>query len=101
MRERFYLFIYLFIYLFVNTSTVNQDPIESKGAKIHDDEDLTGRVIAENYRILSKLGAGSFGQVYLCENIHTNEQWAIKIELINKNTRPILASEVDRSIDLI
>lgn len=85
----------MFIYLFVNTSTVTQDPIESKGTKIHD-EDLTGRVIAENYRILSKLGAGAFGQVYLCENIHTNEQWAIKIELINKNTRPILASEVDK-----
>jgi serine/threonine protein kinase len=56
---------------------------------------MIDRIIADNYRILSKLGAGSFGQVYRCENIHTHEQWAIKIELNTANTNPILAAEVN------
>jgi serine/threonine protein kinase len=56
---------------------------------------MIGRTIADNYRILSKLGAGSFGQVYLCEHIHTHEQWAIKIELNTPNSNPILAGEVN------
>lgn len=56
---------------------------------------MTGRIIANNYRIHSKLGAGSFGEVYLCEHIHTHEQWAMKIELHNTNNKSFLLSEVD------
>lgn len=61
------------------------------------DRDMTGQIIAANYRIQSKLGAGSFGQVYLCEHIHTHEQWAIKIELNSTSANPILAGEVNTS----
>lgn len=57
--------------------------------------DMIGQIIGESYRILSKIGAGSFGQVYLCEHIHTHEQWAIKIELNSNNTHPVLAAEVN------
>lgn len=55
---------------------------------------MTGRIIANNYQIHSKLGAGSFGQVYLCEHIHTHQQWAMKIELHNTNNKAFLISEV-------
>ncbi|CAF1193935.1 unnamed protein product [Rotaria sp. Silwood1] len=54
---------------------------------------MTGRIIADNYRIESKLGAGSFGQVYLCEHIHTHEQWAMKIESQIMNNNPQLSIE--------
>ncbi len=57
--------------------------------------DMTGRIIADSYRIQSKLGAGSFGQVYLCEHIHSHEQWAMKIELHTMNNNPQLLIEVD------
>jgi serine/threonine protein kinase len=56
---------------------------------------MTGRIIADNYRIQSKLGAGSFGQVYLCEHIHTQEQWAMKIESHIMNNNPQLSIEVN------
>ncbi|CAF5093307.1 unnamed protein product, partial [Rotaria socialis] len=53
-------------------------------------------VIANNYRIESKLGAGSFGQVYLCEHVRTHEQWAMKIESHAMNNNPQLSTEVIR-----
>ena len=106
MRERNVCFLFILI-----TSTLTTEILESGGTSNqtqiqeesyggddyeYNDSDMTGRVIAENYRIQSKLGAGSFGQVYLCEHIHTHEQWAIKIELLNSNNHPILSSEVDK-----
>lgn len=59
------------------------------------DLDMTGRIIAETYQIRSKLGAGSFGQVYLCEHLHTHEQWAMKIESHLMNNNPQLSIEVE------
>ena len=35
--------------------------------------------IIKNYRILSHLGAGSFGKVYLCEHIKTKIKYALKV----------------------
>jgi serine/threonine protein kinase len=55
---------------------------------------MTGRIITDHYRLQSKLGAGSFGQVYLCEHIHTHEQWAMKIESHTMNNNPQLSIEV-------
>ena len=58
------------------------------------DLDLSGRIFAEYYRIQSKIGAGSFGQVYLCEQIQTHQEWAIKIESKTKNEHSQLSIEV-------
>ncbi len=98
-------------YLFLITSTRTTEIVQSNRTtsqtqtneksyaieeeEVYHDGDMIDRIIADNYRILSKLGAGSFGQVYRCENIHTHEQWAIKIELNTANTNPILAAEVN------
>jgi serine/threonine protein kinase len=108
LRERIF-DIFFFIYLFLITSTRTTEIVQSTEThsqtqnheesyaveeKEYHDGDMTGQIIANNYQIQSKLGAGSFGQVYLCEHIHTHEQWAIKIELHSTNTNPILAAEV-------
>ena len=56
---------------------------------------MIGRIVADNYRIESKLGAGSFGQVYLCQHMRTHKQWAMKIESHVTNNNPQLSIEVD------
>ncbi|UJR14962.1 hypothetical protein I4U23_001941 [Adineta vaga] len=68
-------------------------PVEEEEQQQTNEFDITGRIIADNYRIQMKLGAGSFGQVYLCEHIHSHEQWAIKIEIHNANNNPQLMIE--------
>jgi len=100
--------VFLFILI---TSATTTDTVESIGThsqiQVANDDtyaeeeeeynelDMTGRIIADSYRIQSKLGAGSFGQVYLCEHIHSHEQWAMKIELHTMNNNPQLLIEVD------
>ncbi len=114
MRERNYL-VYFYLFILI-TSTITTEIVESVGTTFqtqineesynaeeeeeeeYNELDMTERIIANNYRIQSKLGAGSFGQVYLCEHIHTHEQWAMKIELHTMNNKPILSSEVDDSV---
>ncbi len=107
MRERINSIFYLFLITSTQTTeivesnrTASQTPANEESYAFEEEEvyhegDMIGRIIANNYRILSKLGAGSFGQVYLCEHIHTNEQWAIKIELNTVDSHPILAGEVN------
>lgn len=114
MREKhskFFLFIY-----FSNTSTRTTDIIQSTRTasrtqapdesyvaeeEDHHPGDMIGQIVADTYRIQSKIGAGSFGQVYLCEHMHTHEQWAIKIELNSSSTHPILAGEVNDQNSLV
>ena len=115
-RFLFSLFIYLF-YLFevdLITSATTTETVESVGTQSQtvaqedfngteaaveeedfSDLDMTGRIIAETYQIQSKLGAGSFGQVYLCEHLRTHEQWAMKIESHLMNSNPQLSIEVE------
>ena len=51
--------------------------------------DLIGSVIAERYRIVSRLGEGGMGQVYLAEHIRMKRKSAVKI------MRPSLVHEVE------
>ncbi|CAF4857156.1 unnamed protein product, partial [Rotaria magnacalcarata] len=72
---------------------INEDSYGVDDEEEFHELDMTGRVIANNYRIESKLGAGSFGQVYLCEHVRTHEQWAMKIESHAMNNNPQLSIE--------
>ena len=49
---------------------------------------LIDRIILNKYKILQKIGKGSFGNIYLSRESSTNEYYAIKLE--NKNTSPNL-----------
>ena len=117
MRSFVRFFIYLFLFIFdfdLITSAATTETVESVGTQsqtvAHEDAygtevaveeedfsdlDMTGRIIAETYQIQSKLGAGSFGQVYLCEHLYTHEQWAMKIESHLMNNNPQLSIEVE------
>lgn len=53
--------------------------MKSNDAKdIHLDRLINGR-----YRIVEKLGAGSFGEIFLAEDENTKEQIAVKMEPVN------------------
>ena len=43
---------------------------------------MTTNLINNKYRIIEKLGAGCFGEIYKGENIRTQEYVAIKVEPI-------------------
>ena len=42
-------------------------------------DNLNGKIIFKNYRIIKKLGEGSFGKVYMILNLKTNEKYAAKL----------------------
>lgn len=44
-------------------------------------------IINKKYLIIQKLGEGSFGSIYKCQNIRTNEFLAVKIEPIKNETK--------------
>ena len=44
-------------------------------------------IIQNKYKLIEKIGQGSFGSIYKGENIRTNELVAIKIEPIKNNTK--------------
>jgi serine/threonine protein kinase len=44
-------------------------------------------LIGNKYKLLEKIGEGSFGSIYKGENIRTHELVAIKVEPINNNTK--------------
>ena len=49
-------------------------------------------ILFKKYLIISKIDEGSFGSIYLCKNIVSNEKYAVKIEN-RKITNPLLESE--------
>ncbi|KAM5221091.1 casein kinase I-like [Ctenodactylus gundi] len=54
-----------------------------------------GTVVGDKYRLIRKIGAGSFGEVYLAFNITTGEEVAVKLERKSRGTSSlILESEV-------
>ena len=54
-------------------------------------------LIANKYRILDKLGAGQFGEIFKGINIRTSEVVAIKIELKENDTKPATKKSVKSS----
>ena len=44
-------------------------------------------IINNKYKIIEKLGAGCFGEIYKGENIRTQEHVAIKVESISNNLK--------------
>src|SRR5512133_1295391 len=52
-------------------------------------ERMIGRVLGERYRVLSRLGEGGMGTVYLCEHEVLKRRFAVKV------LRPELASDAE------
>ena len=50
------------------------------------------KVVASKYKLIRKIGAGSFGQIYIGEDISTHKQVAVKLES-TKNQSPQLPYE--------
>ena len=51
--------------------------------------------IGKKYKIIKNLGEGSFGQLYIGENIATGEQVAIKLEDTSENEKEMLKHEAN------
>ena len=43
-------------------------------------ESLINQIFFEKYKVIKKIGQGSFGRIYTCEDITTNELFAMKVE---------------------
>ena len=69
---------------------MNKNEIKKVGKKedINNPDPLIDKFLFNKYKILKKLGKGSFGNVYLTKERYSNEFYAIKIE--NKNFSPNL-----------
>jgi serine/threonine protein kinase len=48
---------------------------------------MENRIVSNKYKIIRKIGNGSFGEIYSGINIRTGENVAIKIEAIQNNTK--------------
>ena len=48
------------------------------------EDELIDKIVFKKYKILKKIGKGSFGLVYLCQNISTKENYAVKFEPKNQ-----------------
>ncbi|CAD8078975.1 unnamed protein product [Paramecium sonneborni] len=57
------------------------------------------KVVCQNYRILSPLNSGTFGQIYLAIHQIKQEYFAVKILSTGKN--PILAQSVKNEVDVL
>jgi serine/threonine protein kinase len=48
-------------------------------------EELKNKIILKKYKIIKRIGKGSFGSVYLGKYVNKNEYVAIKFESKNQN----------------
>ena len=40
---------------------------------------LIGKLFFKTYKVRKRLGEGSFGTIYTCYDIHTKEEYAVKL----------------------
>ncbi|KAH0791720.1 CK1 family protein kinase [Histomonas meleagridis] len=45
--------------------------------------DLRGQVMAERFKLCDRIGAGSFGEIYICEDLEDHQRYAVKLESVN------------------
>ena len=43
------------------------------------DDKLIGKIIFKHYKLIKKIGEGSFGEIYIAVHTETKEQYAIKL----------------------
>jgi eukaryotic-like serine/threonine-protein kinase len=63
-------------------------PADGTALRPKDSDSLVGRVLADRYHILKRIGEGGMGRVYLGEHVKMNRQCAIKVmspALVNDN----------------
>jgi len=56
------------------------------------DEHLIGKILFKHYKLRKKIGEGSFGKIYIATDIHTKEEYAVKLEKIEVQ-RSLLETE--------
>jgi len=56
----------------------------------------SGRVIAQRYRLIKKLGEGAMGAVFLAEHIHMRKRFALKILLPEAMASPEIVARFER-----
>jgi serine/threonine protein kinase len=59
--------------------TATADQGDAGGAKAWEPSTLVGRVISARYKIVSLLGEGGMGAVYLAEHVHMRKRLALKV----------------------
>lgn len=58
----------------------------SKSKSTEDDDDIfTGKLLFNKYKLIKKLGQGSFGSIYVGQSIYSNKLYAVKIEDMKKD----------------
>ena len=55
-------------------------------------ESLINHIFFDKYKVIRKIGQGSFGRIYICQDIISNEYYAMKVEQ-NSFLNSILESE--------
>ncbi len=56
----------------------------------------SGRVIAQRYRLIKKLGEGAMGAVFLAEHVHMRKRFALKILLPEAMASPEIVARFER-----